>query len=158
MAAESTPLGQREDVPQLDRAIASSRGEHLAVGRKRNREHFRAVANDVARSAPVGKSQSLTHMSELVLARVRPSAEKATAVISPEWPANLNRSVPVFGSERRTISSSPPETSQRPSGLMATTSHFTAVGSNLAQLGLRRRTPDADGRVAAGSHEEVGVV
>src|SRR5262249_47755970 len=85
------------------------------------------IVRSSARESPEGawRSQSLTVLSQLPLARVRLSAEKATLLTFPLWPRRVYRGVPpgvpeAPASQSFTVPSQLAEASQWPSGLKAT--------------------------------------
>src|SRR5262249_7693805 len=86
-----------------------------------------AIGRSSARESPTGvwRSQSLTVSSQLPLARVRLSAEKATLVTFPPCPRRVYRGLPAGvpeapDSHNFTVPSQLADASQRPSGLKAT--------------------------------------
>src|SRR5262245_3060772 len=85
------------------------------------------IVRSTGRESPAGarRSQRMTVLSQLPLARIRLSGEMATLLTCPLWPRRVYRGVPpgvleAPASQSFTVSSQLAEASHRPSGLKAT--------------------------------------
>ena len=131
-------------VPQLDRVVPAPAGQRAAPRIKRDARNRAVCPSSERSSLPLVASHSLTVLSALPLASVRPCGSNATLETVFVCPSSERSSLPLVASHSLTVLSPLPLASVRPCGSNATLQTGSRVPIERAEQFAAVRLPQLD--------------